>query len=147
MSFNFHSLRNKTHEVTDLLNDRHVDIGFIQETWLLKSDSALIEDLKSYGYDILTKCKARKIDRGGGLAVIYKMNLKLKSISYKQYASFESQIVCVDTTQGKLMNSNIYFPGYSTKHRFMHSLFIEDFQDFINVELNFSRPCVILANQ
>ena len=146
MSFNCHSLRNKTHEVMDLLNDKYVDIGFIQETWLLESDSALIEDLKGYGYDILTKRKTRKIDRGGGLAVLYKKNLKLKSMSYKQYASFESQVVCVDTTQGKLMISNIYFPGYSTKHRFTHSMFIEDFQDFINEELNLSGPCIVLGD-
>ena len=64
-------------------------------------------------------------------------------MSYKQYASFESQIVCVDTTQGKLMISNIHFPGYSAKHRFTHAMSIEDFQDFTNEDLNLSGPCIV----
>ena len=45
-------------------NKQYVSLGSVQ------SDFALMEDLKGYGYDILTKRKAQKIDRGGGLAVI-----------------------------------------------------------------------------
>ena len=59
MSFNCHLLRNKIHEITDLLSDRCVDIGLIQETWLLDSDSVLIGDLKGYGYGVVSKRKPR----------------------------------------------------------------------------------------
>ena len=90
MSYNCRSLRNKIHEVTDLICETDVDLAFIQETWLLKSDCALVEEIREYGYEVFTERKTRKVDRGGGLALVYKKTLKVKASSYKQYSSFES---------------------------------------------------------
>ena len=131
MSLNCRSIRNKTHEVMDFVIENEVDVAFFQETWLKKSDSVLFQEIREYGFEILTERKYRASDIGGGLAVVYRNCLSMKKIKVKQYPSFETQVVQINTNCELLTIGNVYFPGYSEKHRFTQSMFIADFEDFL----------------
>ena len=54
MSYNPWSLRNKLSGVMDLIVDNDVDICCIQETFLRKSDGAIISEIKDRGFNILS---------------------------------------------------------------------------------------------
>ena len=108
-----------------------VDIAIFQESWLKKSDSVLIQEIRDYGFEIHTERKHRASDIGGGLAFVYRNCLSLKKIKVKQYPSFETQVVRISTSFEHLTVSNVYFPGYSEKHRFTYSMFIAYFEDFL----------------
>ena len=37
------------------LEDHHIDLAFVQETWIRKSDTHLIKEIKEYGADLKEK--------------------------------------------------------------------------------------------
>ena len=63
--------------------------------------------------------------------MLFKSKLKLKKVKTETFASFE-HITC----SAKMKTSNIYFltvyyPGYSSKHRYTAMQFLSDFNDFL----------------
>ena len=48
----------------ELVLNYEVDIVCLQETWIRKCDGAIVEEIKSYGYDLIAERKARKCDVG-----------------------------------------------------------------------------------
>ena len=108
MSFNCRSIRNKTTGILTHLSERNVDIAFLQETWLKKSDGAIISEIKEYGYHTMMFSKPRK-NWGGGVAIIYKSNLNVDRVPNKiKYKSFE-HIECVIRTEREVFRvANIY---------------------------------------
>ena len=92
------------------------DICFIQETWLNKNDDSKIAEIKDYGLNIISNPRKRL---GGGVAAIYKNNIKLKSNqSTPKYNTFEVMETTLQTKQGLLRFINIYRTHYSKKNRF-----------------------------
>ena len=53
------------------------DVCFIQETFLRDGDKAKLAEIKEYGWNILSD--PRKHRSGGGIAMLYKNNIQLKS--------------------------------------------------------------------
>ena len=136
MTVNCRSVRTKIHELMYLASEEDIDIIFVQETWLKKSDSPLIQQINEHGYNVVTERKSRKNDVGGGTAIIFKKSIKMKRVFYKQPKSFESlsmQLVCHNM---KLTLTNIYYPGYSPKHRFTRTAFIEELDELLITSLN-----------
>ena len=111
----------------ELVTNEEIDLLFIQESWLRKCDGATLAEIKEYGYSIITERKTRKFDRGGGVALIYKNKIQLKKIKCKQYPSFESLTVTLQSVANAPVFTNLYYPGYSAKHKFTKQAFIEDF--------------------
>ena len=113
MSFNCRSIRNKTTGILTHLSERNVDIAFLQETWLKKSDGAIISEIKEYGYHTIMFSKPRN-NWGGGVAIIYKSNLNVDRVPNKiKYKSFE-HIECVIRTEREVFRvANIYRNEYS----------------------------------
>ena len=72
MSLNCQSIRNKVNETLELMSSNSIDILFVQETWLRKSDTPIMQQIREAGYELFTERKCRKIDRGGGVGVIFK---------------------------------------------------------------------------
>ena len=60
MSFNCHSVRNKVHEVMELISSNEIDIICLQETWLRKCDTSIIEKIKEYNFEIIRYWKETK---------------------------------------------------------------------------------------
>ena len=135
MSFNCHSVGNKVHEVMELISSNEIDIIFLQETWLRKCDTSLIEEIKEYNFEVITERKPRKCDIGGGVAILYRKNLSLRKLKYKQYPSFEAVTVIFSNSYNQPAITNLYYPGYSDKHKYSHASFLNDFDDFCSTEM------------
>ena len=98
--------------------ENKIDILCVQETWLRKTDGAIIKEIKEYGYKIFTVRKRRNIDLGGGVAMIFPKNLKIVSMKSENYKSFEHMICKIMTSNGYILLINIYRPEYSEKNRY-----------------------------
>ena len=130
----------------EIVEQKDIDIICLQETWLRKCDAAIIEEIKEYNYSVLTERKPRKIDRGGGVAILYKSHIKIIKMKYKQYPSFESISVCMDNKKDQYVITNLYYPGYSMKHRFTHAAFLSDFEDLVENVICGNRKRIILGD-
>ena len=69
------SCNNKTALMKQFINDLDLDIGAITETWLKEVDEIGKAALKPGGYEILSSPSPIRL--GGGIAVIYKEDLKV----------------------------------------------------------------------
>ena len=56
---------NKTVGVMEHLRDKDCDVCFVQETFLKDADTAKLQEIRDYGWDILSD--PRKQRSGGGL--------------------------------------------------------------------------------
>ena len=78
------------------LLDGNPDIIFLTETWLSTEKNNITAEIKEYGYVLYHKIrKHREKDRGGGVGVMVKSNIKCKSVPSKDYHSFECSITRV----------------------------------------------------
>ena len=76
--------------------DKDIDIACFTESWLMGSDNHITFRIKSYGY--LISHKHRKTGTGGGVCVIYKPSIIIKTIQLKMvYQSFEYLCVTVSS--------------------------------------------------
>ena len=114
------------------LEDSHVNIACLQETWLRSGDTSVYEIFKDFGYKTLRK--ERSGARGGGLAILFHPDLKIKRFfarPAKPYETFE-YLCCKFTWEDKLIRLvNLYRLPYSAKHRCTMSMFFEEFELFI----------------
>ena len=83
-----------------------------------KCDSSFIKQIEEYNFKIITERKSRTIDRGGGVAIAFRKNIKFKKKSYKQYKPFESVGVWLETADESFVLTSLYYPGYSLKHKY-----------------------------
>ena len=120
-------MRNKLPLIMSFLEDNNVHLAFIQETWLRKSDGHLLSEIKEYGYDIISYRKSRKLDFGGGVALLYKSNVKVQKVNSIQYKSFEHFHCKIITKEGPIHFINVYRPEYSAKNRFTVKYFLSEF--------------------
>ena len=83
--------------------ENEVDILLLQETWLRKSDTALITQIQEYKFDIVQVRKNRKIDIGGGVAIVYNSNLKMKQLRTENFSSFEVVVSALEAEAEKIL--------------------------------------------
>ncbi|KAL5260505.1 hypothetical protein ACHWQZ_G010593 [Mnemiopsis leidyi] len=84
--FNARSICNKTAGILELLSDENIDICMLSETWLRKGDTSKISEIKDLGYNT-SHCS--RPGRGGGVAILFKKNLRLTKRNVKACKSFE----------------------------------------------------------
>ena len=132
ISFNAWSMRNKISDIMSYLVDNKIDLAFIQETWLRKSDGNLLTDIREYGYEVISQRKSRRLDLGGGVALLYIKSLRVQNVKSQNYASFEHIECKVATDKGPMCFVNIYRPEYSSKNRFTVKRFLKDFTELLN---------------
>ena len=132
MSFNCRSLRLKVPQVLDMAAENEVDILLLLETWLRKSDTALITQIQEYKFEIVQAQKNRKVDICGGVAIVYNSKLKMKQLRTEKFSSFEVVVCALEAEAEKNFISTLYYPGYLTKHKYMHSQFLSELPDFLN---------------
>ena len=130
---NCNSLVNKTAGVLEHLEDQLVDICLLQETYLRKGDNAKHQEIRERGWEIHSAPRKQRI--GGGVAVVYRTDLGVKSGTTKCFKTFE----CIETTIGNASEMyrlvNIYRPPYSKKAPHTQSHFLDEFKGYIE-ELN-----------
>lgn len=129
-TLNAHSLVNKTVGVLEHLRDQEIDICFMQETFLKEADTAKLQEIKDYGWGIISN--PRKHRSGGGIAMIFNSSLNVKSNkNLKKYKSCQIMESLLDTEDGLIRLINVYRPPYTKKARYTECLFLEEFNDFL----------------
>ena len=103
---------------------------FVQETWLKEADTAKLQQIQDYGWNILSN--PRKHRTGGGIAFLYRKWLKLKlNEKVVKYKSVQVMETLLETTLGQVRRSNIYRPGYSKKARHTRCDFFDEFEEYL----------------
>ena len=112
------------------LQDKGCDICFVQETWLKEADTAKLQEIKDYGWNVLSN--PRKHRSGGGIAFLYRKWLKLKlNEKVVKYKSFQVMEALLETTLGQVRLVNVYRPGYSKKARHTQCDFLDEFEEYL----------------
>ena len=129
-TLNVHSIVNKTVGVMEHLQDQDCDICFIQETFLKEADTSKLQEIKDYGWNILSD--PRKHRSGGGIAILFGKDLKLKTNNrVTKYKSFQVMEAVLSTKSGLVRLINIYRPPYTKKARYTECAFLEEFEDYL----------------
>ena len=84
MYFNSRSIRNRIPAILSFFRESNLDIALFQETWLNKGDKSIISEIEDYGVDIIYENRALR-DKGGGVAILHKPDIKLMKTSYKNH--------------------------------------------------------------
>ena len=80
-----------------------IDILLLQETWLRKSDTALITHIQKYKSDIVQERKNRKVDIGGGVAMVHNSNLKMRQLRTENFSSYEIVVSALEAEAEKIV--------------------------------------------
>ena len=129
-TFNVRSLVNKTVGVMEHLLDVECDICFIQETFLREGDKAKLTEIRDYGWNVLSD--PRKHRSGGGIAMLYRNNITLKSNNkVTKYKSFQVMESLLSSTSDLVRLINVYRPPYTKKARHTECTFLEEFDDYL----------------
>ena len=106
-----------------------MDICLLQETYLRKGDQAKFQEIKDRGWEILSA--PRKERTGGGVAIIFKAGMGVKSNSTRSFTTFEHMEVVFENSTELFRLINIYRPPYSKKAPYTQSHFLSEFKDFL----------------
>ena len=126
-SLNIHSAVNRAALVHMIIADKSVDLLALQETWIDADDpSAIQADLTPTGYGVLHVhrpsskesrrghgAEANRLNRGGGLAIVYRQELNAKAHRLQPVmkpSTFEYQFVVLKTNSSTSIIINIYRP-------------------------------------
>ena len=75
-TLNIQSVRNKTDIIIDLMHDLDIDISCTTETWLSDNDIPIISSLNTKSLRF-THLPRHGPNYGGGIGVLYRINIKL----------------------------------------------------------------------
>ena len=123
---NCRSVSNKTFILNDFFTGHDLDLLFLTETWITSGPG----ELSAFGELCPTNCSVistpRCVGRGGGVALVFKNRLKIRTLSTGNYSSFELQCVKIESTTTPLVCALVYRPPKPDKD------FISDFSDFLS---------------
>ena len=139
-------MREKVPNIMNYLKENNIDVMLVQETWVRKCDGPMIKQVKEYGFKFLSYRKSRKIDWGGGVAVIFKEGLKLNKIKCEPFKSFEHIICKLITSSGPLLFVNVYRAEYSAKNKFTVKDFLEEFSTLLQNLSCITIPCIVVGD-
>lgn len=135
-SFNFANLNirscssitpelNKPAILQEFISDHSIDILFLSETWL--TTDSLPSTLNSITPPNYSLIHCPRLDRrGGGLAILHRSHLKIKTLSLPSFLSFESLCVQLTLSSSSYTFLNIYRPPILSI-----SQFISDFSTLL----------------
>jgi exonuclease III len=127
--WNARSVRHKTVHIIENIVENDVDVFIITETWLAENDSVVIGEMLPQGYSCLNF--PRKGDEHGGIGIIYKSNLNIKSTPTGiDTPSFEH--ACVVMKKAGIRLIPVYRPPPSETNCFKVSQFLDEFDAFLN---------------
>ena len=110
--------------------DNDIDICFLQETFLSHNDSVKAQEVRDYGFNIISKPRLR---HGGGTAVVYKSNVTLQINNHlPKYKTFEVMEATLQTKGELLRLCNIYRAPYSKKNRHTAKSFLQEFEGYLD---------------
>ena len=127
-TINAQSVRNKDTLLTQEIITNNIDVTLITETWLndTPQDIAWLHqsDLLQAGYAISTH---NRPTRGGGLALLYKDNMKIKKIEAQHLHTIEYAIWHVSIKNKTIKILGIYHPP--PKQHLKNTIFLDELKD------------------
>ena len=128
---NTRSVKNKTDKIKDYVVDNNADITAITETWLSSgsADKVPIGDLCPTGY--LFPNEPRKGRRGGGVGLLHKSALPIKSQPVTPFKSFEYAEYLLKSTVSQIRIIVVYRPPPSKKNGLNTGMFLQEFSTFL----------------
>ena len=131
MLINAQSIKNKAEVVMEEMHHRKCDVAIIVETWLTDDDDVWVSssDLHKDGYKAL--CTNRLGRAGGGLVLVYKSQIKVKTLESGEKTSFEYAVWQITMKNNTVSLLGVYRPPYSTAHPVSVNTFIEEFSTFL----------------
>ena len=135
MSFlimNCQSVKNKEFEIRTHICDQNADLAILTETWLNDDDTVWLmsSELNTNGLTMINI--NRKNRRGGGLALIHRDNVKVKTIKCGQTKSFEYGLWQVNMKNITAAVLGIYYrPPYSQENKVTIPMFNDEFCQFL----------------
>ena len=126
---NAQSVRNKTETIVDYIIENDIDICAFTETWLSEEDNIKIGDLTPSGYSF---SHVPRSDRpGGGVGLLYKSGLDIRSVEITRKRSFEYQHVLLVSGSTSTRILIIYRPPNSQNHYQPLDVFMDEFSELI----------------
>uniref|UniRef100_A0A8C6S6Z5 Reverse transcriptase domain-containing protein n=1 Tax=Neogobius melanostomus TaxID=47308 RepID=A0A8C6S6Z5_9GOBI len=132
--FNTRSLNNKSLLLCEFINDNKLDILCLTETWHKPLEYIALNQTTPPGYSYIDNPRLDR--RGGGIAVIHRSDISLRSISIPAVSSFEHLAFRLPGSQS-LTAAVIYRPPKNCP------AFLSDFTDFVT-QLSSISPSVLL---
>ena len=126
---NAQSIRNKVDDFMHHVTSEGYDICAVTETWLRDedpTDAIIIQELSKNGYSF-THAPRKQTTRGGGLGLLHKSNLGIKTLSSKVYSTFESCLWNIRCRNTDFIIMGIYRPPYSPKNKKTIPMFNNEF--------------------
>ena len=128
MMWNVRSILNNARlsEMLIILEDNDIDIACICETWFDAATGIFTSNIKDAGYEIIHGHRDDK--GGGGAAIIYKRQLKIKKGQNQKYKSFEFSYITLSlSADWKVLLCCIY-----RKQEVTCTIFCEEFESFLD---------------
>ena len=148
MLTNVQSIKSKELQLYKVIKEENIDLCVVTETWL----SNKIED------DTWVKCSVLNNDnlklanvnsisrKGGGIALVYCNNLKVRHLEDANQMSFEYAIWGLQHKGTKMIIMAIYRPPYSTMNQATIQSFFEEFTDQMETKSNEYSNIIVLGD-
>ena len=131
---NVRSVKNKTLSLCDYIISNSIDILAVTETWLGSVvDATVLSELIPTGYDI-NHVPRQSTSTGGGIAVIFKVGIKLSVIESsisKVFTHFEYMDCRVTVNGNPLYLSVIYRPPPSKTNGLKNHIFFDEWASYL----------------
>ena len=148
MLTNAQSIKSKELQLYKVIKEENIDLCVVTEMWL----SNEIEDdtwvkCSVLNNDTLKLANVNRIGRkGGGIALVYCNNLKVRHPEDAKWMSFEYAIWGLQHKETKMTIMAIYRPPYSTMNQATIQSFFEEFTDWMETKSNEYSKIIVLGD-
>ena len=143
---NVRSVRNKTHYLNDQISNFHIMV--LCETWLTDSyqlDDVIVNELLPEGY-LIERADRKSGQTGGGLAFVYRENLKFQFNRKMSFTQFECIYGVLNIHNTSINICGFYRPPPSERNGLTTSKFIDEWHDFISEQSVSNAECIIVGD-
>ena len=132
------SINNKTTAIYDFIETNKIDLLAVTESWMKTKEEGSVEYIfehemlpKSHQMVLVPRSNAK---RGGGIAVIYKKEIKLKVMQFtgKLYKQFEYAVCSVNINKTLIKLIIVYRPVPTKVNTLNVRLFWKEFEKFLS---------------
>ena len=143
---NTQSLKNKDSDVRIAIEEYKADVTILTETWLSDSDVIWTEACELNNNGLKMEVVNRKGRQGGGLAIVYKSNVKVKKGRCGATRSFEYASWKIYFKNISTVILAIYRPPYSGVNQVTAKMFLDDFSEFLPIFLTEEKNVIAMGD-
>ena len=148
MLTNAQSIKSKELQLYKVIQEENIDLCVVTETWLSNNveDDTWVK-CPVLNNDNLKLANVNKISRkGGGIALVYSNNLKVRHLEDAKRMSFEYAIWGLEHKGTKMTIMAIYRPPYSTINQATTQSFFEEFTNWMETKSNEYNNIIVLGD-